>query len=555
MTAILLGSGREWSLPVVALETERFSALVGADREKILERLPYIGLDIESVEPDRIRVEYSPNRPDFGTDYGIAKALRGLLGLELGLRRYEVYPSNMTVSVDPKLSSVRPFIACATAGGLELDDEDIRQLISLQEDLHNGLGRRRKMVAIGLHDIGSLVPPIQFRAVDPSFSFLPLGETAQMRLDQILAETDTGKAFGRILAGSRYFPILNDSKGTVLSFPPVVNGNATRVTSSTKSMFIDVTSMEMAAGDEVLAIIMTTLADMGGKIGSVKIDYQEGARDTPDLGPSRVALDEGLINRVTGLRLSETQIADCLRKSRLDVSGRSVLIPRYRIDILHPVDIAEEVALGYGIDAIEAEYPPSKEPGSLNRLNQALDRVSESVAMAGFIETMNFDLVDVASLYTNFSRPPDFRIEVENPRTIEHSVLRDSILPSLMAALSRNVQATYPQKVYEVGRVFLRDGSTVVERPHLSALTAHSSSSFSEAKMYLEALVLAHLGESTKTLPGAHWAFAEGRCAEVLVKGQRIGYIGEVKPTALAAFGLDVPVAGYEIDLGPFIQN
>lgn len=540
-------------MPVVALETGRFSELVGADREKILDRLPYIGLDIESVEIDRIRVEYSPNRPDFGTDYGIAKALRGLLGLELGLKRYEVYPSKIAVSVDPKLSSVRPFIACAIADGLDFDDEDIRQLISLQEDLHNGLGRRRKMVAIGMHDISSLVPPMQYRAADPSFRFLPLGETSLMRLDQILAETETGKTFGRILAGYKHFPILNDSKGTVLSFPPIVNGSATKVTSDTKSMFIDVTSMEMPAGDDVLAIITTTLADMGGKIGSVKVNYQEGARDTPDLSPSRVALDARLINQVTGLELSGKQIVDCLRKSRLDVSGRSVLIPRYRIDILHPVDIAEEVALGYGIDAIEAEYPPSKEPGSLNRINVGLDRVSESVAMAGFIETMNFDLVDVASLYTKFSRSPDSRIEVENPRTVEHSVLRDSILPSLMAALSRNVQATYPQRIYEVGRVFLRDGSKVVERPRLSALAAHSSSSFSEAKMYLEALALTQLGESIQTRPAGHWAFAEGRSAEVLVKKQGIGYMGEVRPTALAAFGLDVPVAGYEIDLAPFL--
>jgi phenylalanyl-tRNA synthetase beta chain len=553
MTATLLGSGKGWSLPVVALETERFSKLVGADKNKILDRLPYIGLDIESVETNRIRVEYSPNRPDFGTDYGIAKALRGLLGLELGLKRYEVHPSKITVSVDPKLSSVRPFIACATADGLDFDDEDIRQLISLQEDLHNGLGRRRKMVAIGIHDTSSLTPPMQYRAADPSFMFLPLGETSPMRLDQILAETDTGKAFGQILAGDKRFPILNDSKGVVLSFPPIVNGSATRVTSNTKSMFIDVTSMEMPAGDDVLSIITTTLADMGGKIGSVKVNYQEGARETPDLSPSRVALDAPLINQVTGLQLSGKQILDCLRKSRLDVSGQSVLIPRYRIDILHPVDIAEEVALGYGIDAIEAEYPPSKEPGNLNRINVGLDRVSESVAMAGFIETMNFDLVDVASLYGKFSRSPDSKIEVENPRTIEHSVLRDSILPSLMGVLSRNVQATYPQKIYEVGRVFLRDGPKVIERPRLSALAAHSSSSFSEAKMYLEALSSARLGESIQTRTATHWAFAEGRTAEVLVKKQSIGYIGEVKPTALAAFGLEVPVAGYEIDLALFL--
>jgi phenylalanyl-tRNA synthetase beta chain len=166
---------------------------------------------------------------------------------------------------------------------------------------------------------------------------------------------------------------------------------------------------------------------------------------------------------------------------------------------------------------------------------------------------MSFDLVDSASLYDKFSRPADSRIEVENPRTLEHHILRDSMLPSLMTTLAKNVKAAYPQKVFEVGRVYTREKSVIVEMPHLAAVIAHSSSSFSEAKMYLEALVREHLGARIETRVAKHWAFAEGRCAEVLVNGHRIGHMGELKPSAVAAFGLDVPVTGFEVGLSDFL--
>jgi phenylalanyl-tRNA synthetase beta chain len=540
-------------LPVVALEAHRFSKLVGAPRGRILDRLPYIGLDIESVEPNRIRVEYSPNRPDFGTDYGIAKALRGLLGLEVGLKGYPTRASGVSVSVDPRLASVRPFIACATVDALDLDEEDIRQLISLQEDLHNGLGRRRKMVAIGLHDAASLVPPMRYQAVDASFEFVPLGEADPMRIDRILEETETGRSFGWILEGKKHFPLITDSKGTVLSFPPIINGTSTRLSASTKRVFIDVTSVERDLGDDVLAVLTTTLADMGGKVGTVRIDYGRSARVTPDLAPSRIALDQTLINQITGLGLSRKEMVECLRKSRLDAKGASVLIPRYRIDILHQVDIAEEVALGYGIDAIGAEYPPSKRPGSFNAWESILDRVADIAAESGMIELMNTELVSEPTLYGNFGRSPSAQIRVEGPRTLEHSILRDSVLPSLMQALSRNVKEPYPQRVFEIGRVYLRTRDGVEEAWHLGCLTAHSSSSFTEAKTYLEAICRTLVGVSAETDPAEHWAFAPGRCAAVSIKGKALGHLGEVEPAAVASFGLDVPVAGFEVDLSRFL--
>lgn len=523
--------------------------MVGANRARILDRLPYIGLDIEGVDKDSVRVEYSPNRPDYGTDFGISRSLKGLIGKEVGMPHYPVKPSGVSVSVDERLSSVRPFIACATATGLHLGAEDVRQIISLQEDLHNGLGRNRKRVAIGLHDLGAVTPPFSYAAVRSDFRFTPLGGKKSATISQILSETADGRAYGPVLKGSELFPIITDSRGEVLSFPPVINGDLTRVTTKTRNVFIDVTSTNRQAGDDVLAIMATTLAEAGAKIGAVSIGYVSGPRVTPDLAPVRLALDLHLITSTLGLDLTRRQIVEALGRSRLSVKGETAMAARYRIDLLHPVDIAEEVALGYGIDRIKSLYPPSNQPGSFHPFEQFLDSTSTVMACSEMLELMTYELVDEESLYAKFDRSSNERIVVHEPRSLEHSVLRDSLIPNLMAALSSNAKSDYPQRVFEIGRVYTRTEGGISETWHLGCLVAHSQASYSEAKMYLESVCRTLAGKEIVAKESQHWAFATGRCATVGTAGQSLGYVGELKPEAIDAFGLKVPVSGFELDL------
>jgi len=536
-------------LPVVRIDIRRFSKMVGADRRRILDRLPYLGLDIEGVDRNSVRVEYSPNRPDFGTDFGIARALRGLLGKQVGLPGFPAPPSGVRVSVDRKLESVRPFIACATVRGLDLGDEGIRQIISLQEDLHNGLGRRRRVVAIGLHDMDAVEPPFFYRAVDSAFKFVPLGGKNAVSVSSILSDTDEGKLYGAALGGTHLYPVITDSNGVVLSFPPIINGDATRVTTKTRNMFVDVTSTDRKAGDNVLAVVATTLAEAGGKLGTVSVRYAGKPRVTPDLSPVELPVDHRLVRSVLGLDLSTAEIVKSLARSRLGVRGAKALSPRYRIDLLHPVDIAEEVALGYGFDRINPVYPPSRQAGSFNPFEDYMDSASTVMAGSGMIEMMTFELTDESSLYTLFQRSSSEKIVVLNPKSIEHSVLRDALIPSLMASLSGNVKSDYPQRIFEIGRVYARAEGRVSEAWHLGCLVAHSQASYTEAKMYLESFCRIISGTEATTEADLHWAFTPGRCARIIIRGASLGHVGEVKPGAVSAFGLGVPVSGFEIDL------
>jgi phenylalanyl-tRNA synthetase beta chain len=536
-------------LPVVRIELQRFSKMVGADRKKVIDRLPFIGLDIESVDKDSVRVEYSPNRPDLGTDFGIARALRGLLGREVGLPRFPVAPSGISVSVDRKLSSVRPHIACALVTGLRLGNEDVRQIISLQEDLHNGLGRRRKRVAIGLHDMGALVPPLYYKAVGPSFEFQPLGGARSSTIASILSDTYEGKTYGHALPSERDYPVIADSRGTVLSFPPIINGQATRVTTKTRNIFVDVTSTERKPGDDVLAVMATTLAEAGGKVRTVVIRNPGGTRSTPDLAPVILPLDVGLVESVLGLDLTRSEVLRSLARSRIGVKGKNALGPRYRVDLLHPVDVAEEVALGYGIDRIGPIYPPSKTPGSFDPFEVFLDSASTVMAGAGMIEMMTFELTDAMSLYQSFGRPTSGKLTVQNPKSIDHSMLRDALIPTLMAALSGNVKADYPQRVFEIGRTYARSGDGIKESWHLGCLLAHSQSSYTEAKMYLESACRLLTRKEAATPTSDHWAFSPGRSAKIILGGVDLGSVGEVRADVIDAFGIGVPVSGFELDL------
>jgi phenylalanyl-tRNA synthetase beta chain len=549
------GCGTGESLPVVRIDIPRFSKMVGADRKKILARLPYLGLDIEGIDRNSVRVEYSPNRPDFGTDYGIARAFRGLLGKQVGLPGFPTVSSGVYVSVDRRLERVRPFIGCATVKGLELDKEGIRQIISLQEDLHNGLGRRRRVVAIGLHDMDAVEAPFSYRAVNSAFEFVPLGGKNPLSVSSILSDTDEGKVYGAALGGSRLYPVITDSNGVVLSFPPIINGDATRVTTKTRNMFIDVTSTDRKAGDDVLAVVATTLAEAGGRLETVSIRYAGKPRVTPDLSPVELPINRQLVRSVLGLDLSTAEIVKSLARSRLGVKGVRALSPRYRIDLLHPVDIAEEVALGYGFDRIEPVYPPSGQAGSFNPFEDYMDSASTVMAGSGMIEMMTFELTDERSLYTLFQRPSSEKIVVLNPKSIEHSVLRDALIPSLVASLSGNVKSDYPQRIFEIGRVYARVEGRVSESWHLGCLVAHSQASYTEAKMYLESFCRVISGSEATTEADQHWAFTTGRCARVTIRGASLGHVGEVKPEAVDAFDLGVPVSGFEIDLSALYER
>lgn len=551
-------------MPVVNVTLGRLRKfLPGVRVEKALDMLPFIGLDIEGVDGDVVRVEYNPNRPDFSSDYGIARALAGLVGKEAGMPRFRLAGrSGLVIKADRSVKEARPFVVALVAMNGKLDDETIRQLIAMQEDLHNGVGRRRKKASIGMHDLDAIKFPVKYTAADGGYSFVPLEGSQEQTVEQILKETETGRVYGHLLSGLKRYPIIVDSAGTTLSLPPIINGEATKVDEKCRNLFVEVTATDKKAADDVLAVIAITLSDAGFQIKTVTISDGRKRQETPDAATRRMSVDAAYVNDILGLNLTAKEIAMCLRKSRLDakVTGKGKIactIPRYRTDITHEIDLAEEVAIGYGVYRIEPNFPVSPTSGQRSALSSYLAAIRQAMTGLGMLESFNFSLTSREVQYSLCGRPEDGRgiLAVDGTKSIEHEVLRSSLVPSLLLSLSRNVHEEYPQRLFETGKTFQKqnDGE-ISERWHISAVVAHGEAGYTEIKSAMQALLSSGFGMPVaETKASDDPLYIRGRCAKVVMDNKVVGTIGEITPLAIDNFKLRMPVAAFEIDLSALL--
>jgi phenylalanyl-tRNA synthetase beta chain len=546
-------------MPVVEFPVEDINRLFSDyDLEYILNMLPFIGLDLEYQDDKNIRLEYSPNRPDFSTFYGIARALNGLLGKEMGIPKFEIFENSKNlINVDSSVLEIRPFIVGTVAKGHQLNNKTIKQIVSMQEDLHNGLGRKRSKASIGFHNLDNMDFPLEYTTAE-NLSFIPLDNSSELTLTEILSNTEPGKKFGKLLAESRY-PILRDSKGNVISFPPIINSEGTRIRDGVNNLFVEVTGIDKKAVYNVLDNIVATLADIGFKLETV-IMQQDNTRDsfTANLDTSLPNIKTDYINKALGLSLSNEDIINCLRKSRLDAtvidSGTiNCVIPNYRIDIFGPIDIVEEVAIGYGLYNMEPSLPEFRFNGNKSRQNYFFDKIRQAMIGMGLIENINFILSnkDIHFKKMNLDKPNFFT--VNNSKSDEHDILRQSLLPSLLFSLSKNIHEEYPQKLFEIGPIFKPEKENF-EKWNLCCVSAFNGVTFSEIKAVLQTLMEICFNVKFETKPSENLSFVRGRSGDIIYKGGVIGQIGEISPLLIDSFKIKMPVAAFELDLTELLR-
>ena len=551
-------------MPALTIRKERFWKLLGKrlNDEELSELLHDLGLDVEEIADEYFRAEYNPNRPDFSTPVGIVRAAKGLLDLEVGSPRYRLKPARTYIEVDPRLKEVRPYVAAAIVRGLRLGVEELEELISMQEDLHWIIGRDRRKVAIGLHDFSAVKPPFRYVAArGDEYKFIPLGGYSPMTLDEILEKHEKGIKYSHILRGKPYYPLIVDSLNRVLSFPPIINSRLTELSERTTSIFIDVTGTDFDAVMNTVNILTTTLIDMGGEAEQVKVKYPDRTIRTPDYRTRRWRLTKNYVNEVLGLNLSTREIVKALKRMRYDVKLKSGAIivspPPYRVDIMHVVDLVEDVAIGIGYKNLEPSQPKVLTYGSLHPDTVWEELLRELMIGLGFTEVMNFTLTNVKDEYLKMRIEPHPHIRLKNPVSLEYSILRTWILPSLMKNLSMNVNNPYPQKLFEIGDVIHPDESRpekAVRRLRLAAVSAHSEASYSEMKSIIDE-ILENLAISEWSIkPFDSMPFIEGRAAEIIWRDKPIGFFGEIHPEVLTEWGITMPVSAMELDLNTLIE-
>lgn len=552
-------------MPVINFTFKNLNQILGTSisREDLIELLPMIGSDIEDYDEENLKVEFFPNRPDHFSVEGIARTLKGFLDLESGMPDYQLTPSHTSITVDPQLAQIRPYTACALVEDIKLDDEKLVQLMEFQEDLHWVLGRDRKKVAIGIHNLDVLTPPFYYKAANPlKTSFIPLETNEEMNLQEILQKHSKGRKYAHILDKFSKYPLIVDSEDNVLSMPPVINGELTKLTSETENVLVDVTGTDHNAVNHTLNIITTSFAESDARIKTMDIIYQNKTFKAPDLTPKEKILRVKNAQKMVGIDSDVSKIVEMLRRVRLDAEAINeekikVSIPPYRIDILHEVDIIENVAIGYDFRKIKAYLPDvatvaSDDPGRIFENN-----LREIMVGLGFNEVMSLMLTSEEQHYQKMNLPTDERVVVAQPISQDRTMIRKSLLNGLMEFLEDNKHEELPQKIFEVGEVVYLDKTAETHTRSvrkLAALITHSAANFTEIKS-ITASLISNLGLEMEIKSLEHPSFIKGRCAKLTVIKEKNnpstvvdGFFGELSPLVITNFDLEYPAVAFELE-------
>ena len=545
-------------MPVINFKHSDLCSLLGrkVPQELLIERIPLMGADMHQTEgsDEEMSVEFFPDRPDLFSVEGLARALRAFLDIEPGSKMYPTEDSGYSATIEEAVLDVRPCFACAVVKGVDITDEIIRSLMELQEKLHMTIGRKRNKIAIGVHDLDKVKPPFRYTAVRPNeASFVPLNKTEKMDLDEILRSHEKGVDYAHLLSGKERYPIIFDKDGNVLSFPPIINGALTTVTTSTRNLFIDVTGNDRKMVKGALDIVTTALAERGGRIYSVKMTGGVKER-SPDLSETRMTISIEDCSRFLGVELSQDSIKKAVERMGMSASVKGdtleVSIPATRLDIMHKVDIFEDVAIGYGFDRFGGSYVSQQTSGELGSVTTFSDKLRDVMIGLGFTEVTTLTLSNPEDEFERSGLPVKVSTRVTNPITEDHTCLRSYLMPSLMRILRHNKHRDLPQRIFEIG--FVSDAHRTI--PHLCGMAAASKTSFTEIKSITEA-VAREMGVEYRISQCRYGTFIDGRGAFISVKGEDIGFFGEVSPKVITDYEMTHPVMMFEIDISRIIDE
>jgi phenylalanyl-tRNA synthetase beta chain len=558
-------------MPTIDIEYNELEQLLNVqlngDMEKLDDILAYIKAEVKGYnkQDQTVNIEFKDtNRPDLWSVEGLVRALQGYLGHKKGLKQYSAEKSDVQVFVSKDLYSVRPYICCALVKGIHLSDAIIKGLMHLQEKLDQTYGRSRQKTSIGIYNLDLIKPPIEYTAVKPTeVEFVPLGFAEKMGLDEILEKHPKGCEYGHIVKRNSMYPMLFDADGKVLSFPPIINSNDLgKVTEESRNLLVEVTGTLHKTVLNSLNLVVTMLIDRGGKAYTVTVNYPDNSEYTekqvvtPDFTNRCMQLSVENTKKMLGLDLTGKQIAELLQVAGLGIekvteSEVSVLVPCYRIDVMHQVDLIEDVAVAYGYNNIVPNWRELPTIGRAKPDQPLINHARDLMIGLGFQEILNTTLTNPENLFAKMSIEPKPLMELSNPKVVTMTCLRNWLLPGLMAFLSVNQSTEFPQKIYELGKVDHPDQSRetkVCEEEWLAAVTTHPAAGFSEIKSALDSF-FANYGVNWVIKETAHPSFIEGRVGKVIVNGEEIGVVGEISPRVLENWKLENPAAAFEINL------
>ncbi len=611
-------------MPVVDVDPETLRTLTGHDEkddDELREDLFALGLEFEGwTEDDEFQLEFAPDRLDRLSVEGIARSLRYQYGDDRGVYVPDTNTADWTIRVEDTPPE-RPYVTGAIVRGLDLDEGALDSLIQLQEKLHATMGRNRAKGAIGVHDLtmlkgaaassdeGTPQKSITYTSMDPDGDpFVPLESNEELTPREVTESHHMGARYADLVADMDRYPAIYDDVG-LFSFPPVINGKRTEVTENSRDLLIEMTGTDQWTVDHMLNIVLYSLSARGGRVERVDVVYDDEAPgeyagqhlSRPDFEGKQKTVTHDRIESIIGIDMAPETVIDCAERAGLDATeievgddeiAYDVEIPPYRVDVIHPLDVIDDIGRAYGFNELEPTYPDVSTVGGRHERSRLEDAARDALVGLGFEDLLNFHMINKAENYFRmhplsgqdvsagldgpqqqileegldfsqsfplqamltehadkygWSRP----VTIREPYSEDYTMLRTWALPSLLMVLENNTHRAYPQDLAEIGLAAELDESEntgVAEHRTVAGVVARADASYEDAKGRLQALASA-FGNSLETPPTEHPTFIDGRAAEVVLDGESVGVIGEVHPAVLVEHDLEVPVAAFELRL------
>lgn len=564
-------------MPVVDIATDELRELAGTDRndDQLKDDLFGLGLEYEGqTEDGELQFEFAPDRLDRLSVEGVARSLRYQYGEERGVYVPQTNDPDWTIEVEESVPEERPYVTGAVVRGVDLDESGLDSLIQLQEKLHATMGRKRAKGAIGIHDLTMLKgraategesPTIRYTGVESDGDrFVPLDSNAELTPGEVLEEHPTGREYADLVGEYERYPAIYDELG-LFSFPPVINGRRTEVTTDSRELFIELTGTDQWTIDRMCAIICYALSARGATIEEVEIEYSDRTLLRPDFEIREKRVSHDRIERMLGMVFEPETVIDCFERAGLSATqvlgeetSYDVDIPPYRVDLLHPVDLIDDVGRAYGFDSLIPTYPDVSTVGGRHERTRLEDAVRNVLVGLGFEDQLTFHLTNESENTERMGITPDgSHLGAGEPATIrepyseDYTIVRTWALPSLMTVLENNTHRAYPQDLAEIGLVSEIDDSTetgVAEHRTVAGVLARTDASYEDAKGVLQAIT-GSFGVDLKTPSTAHPTFIDGRTAAIEINGDSVGIVGEIHPAVLVSHDLELPVVGFEFRL------
>uniref|UniRef100_A0A6I8NHR0 Phenylalanine--tRNA ligase beta subunit n=2 Tax=Ornithorhynchus anatinus TaxID=9258 RepID=A0A6I8NHR0_ORNAN len=495
------------------------------------------------------KIDVPANRYDLLCLEGLVRGLQVFKERIKAPRYKRILPANGEIQkllITEETAQVRPYAVAAVLRNVKFSKDRYDSFIELQEKLHQNICRKRTLVAIGTHDLDAVSGPFTYTARPPSdIRFRSLNQTRERTARELmnLYKTDNHlKHFLHIIENEPLYPVIYDSNGVVLSMPPIINGDHSKITLKTRNVFIECTGTDLTKAKIVLDIIVTMFSEYCEKrftVEAAEVIYPDGKSYVyPELAYRKEVVKADLINKQVGISETPASLAKLLTRMYLksEVKGDGnqieIEIPPTRADIIHACDIVEDAAIAYGYNNIQMTIPKAYTIANQFPLNKLTELLRYDLAAAGFTEALTFALV-----------------------------ARTTLLPGLLKTVAANRKMPLPLKLFEISDIVVKDSSRDVgarNLRHLCAVYYNKTSGFEVIHglldRFMQLLDISAGGEKGYSIRAAEdSAFFPGRCAEILAKGQSIGKLGVLHPDVITKFELTMPCSALEINIEPFL--